>query len=86
MRVKAAFGICVHVEFNLAYTLIELNREGGMDVLETVVGIWLFGLPDFGFVRRNASMIAIVGANNLDLVDANLPCIAGSISLSDCQG
>lgn len=72
MSVQAAFGVGINIEFNLANAGVQLLRNWGVLILETPVGIGVLRLPDLGLAGCNASVVAVVGPNYLNLIELEL--------------
>ena len=68
----AALGVDIDVELDLADALIELRGQRGVAVVEAVEGLGVGGLQHLGDARRQARVIAVVAADHLDLVDAQV--------------
>ena len=67
--VKAAFGVGIDVEFDLADPAVELLRKRLVLVVETFVRVGILRLPELTLVGRNAGVIAVVGSDDLNLVE-----------------
>ena len=69
MGVAATLGVGVDVEFNLADSAVELRWEWLVLVVEPLVGFGILCLPELAFVGRDTGVVAVVGADDLDLVE-----------------
>ena len=72
MRVEAALGICEDVDFDLAHARVQLRGEGRMTVIKPRENVGILFLPVLLGARRKAAVIAVVGADYLNLIDANI--------------
>jgi len=69
MGVAATLGVGVDVEFDLADSAVELLWEWLVLVVEPLVCFGILCLPELAFVGRDTSVVAVVGADDLDLVE-----------------
>jgi hypothetical protein len=69
MGVAAALGVGVDIELDLADAAIELLGERLVLVVEALVGVGILRLPELALAGRDASVVAVVGADDLDLVE-----------------
>src|SRR5258707_15812912 len=78
MCVEPALAIGVDIKLNLAHTAIELLRKRLMLVVKTFVSVRILALPDLAFVGRDTGVIAVVRANDLNLIQ--LQCGVSGLS------
>jgi hypothetical protein len=76
MGVEPAFAISVDIKFDLTNPAIELLRKRLMLIVKTLVSVCILGLPDLAFVGRDTSVIAVVRANDLNLIELQR-CVSG---------
>ena len=71
MGVTAAFCVREDVEFDLSDSPFQLLRQGWMAVFKTLISLGVLCLPDLALAGSDASVIAIVCADDLYLVHAD---------------
>jgi len=72
MRVHSALGVGEDVDFNLPHSCVQLYCQLWVAIVESGVGARIHLLPQLGRAGPEAGMVAVVRANHLDLVDADL--------------
>ena len=87
MGVETAFGVRIDIEFDLADTAIELLRKRLMLVVQTFVSVCIFFLPDLAFVGCYAGVVAVVRADDLNLVEleSTVGCLGVKINAESCS-
>ena len=68
MSVAAAVGVGEDIEFELAHAALELLGQRWMRVIETCIFFGILLLQELAFAGRDAGVIAVVRADDLDLV------------------
>jgi hypothetical protein len=69
MRVAAALAIGKDVELDLADAAVELLRERLMLVVEALEVLSVVGLPELGLAGGDTGVVAVVRADDLNLVE-----------------
>ncbi len=75
MCVQSAFCIGVDVEFNLAYTTVELLGQRLMLIVEPLVCVRILSLPKLTFAGSDAGVVAVVRSYYLNLIEFNVAII-----------
>lgn len=70
MRVLAALGIGEHVQLDLAHAVVQLFGQRRMAVVDGGERLRCFQLHQTRGAGGKAHVVAVVGADDLDLVDA----------------
>ena len=73
----AALGVGVDVELHLADAMVELHGQRRVAVVQPVERLGVGRLQELGHAWRQAGVIAVVAADHLDLVDADVVVGAG---------